>query len=116
MSALRNHLAGAVPSDLEKHFKFFEDDPDGDRVRYHVYCYYREAGPGGSAGKYHREWFISGTETAVGPDAEALAVERREVNIDLLRRDIVDKLRAENACLLEQGGVLLKAPAVPRAD
>jgi hypothetical protein len=112
VGALDDHVAGAVPASLEDHFRFFKDPPTGDRVRYHLYCYFHGSGPGSSGGKYHQEWFISDTEAAVA-GAQALEAERRQINVELFRRDIIDKLRAENTCLLERGTVLVKAPAMP---
>src|SRR2546428_11530454 len=116
MNVLDDHLAGAVPSTLEEHFRFVEDAPDGDRVRYHLYCYYRGSGPGSLGDKYHQEWFISATEATVARDAQALVAERRQVNAALFRRDIIERLRAENSCLLKRGAGLVKMPAMPKVD
>jgi len=47
------------------------------------------------------------------PSRSALARERHDVNVELFEKQIVEELRSENACLLEQGGKLIKKPAMP---
>ena len=114
MGALERHAPGAVPSTLRKHFRFTKDDPRGDVDRYHIYCYYRTSGPQWTKGKFHTEWSISDTEKATAADPDALRRERRDVNVELFERRIVDELRGENACLLEEGSELIKKPAMPQ--
>lgn len=33
-----------IPDNLEAHFKFFHDPKQGDNERYHLYCYFQQAG------------------------------------------------------------------------
>ena len=114
MGALESHAPGAVPSTIRDHFRFVKDDPRGDSDHYHLYCYYRTSGPQWSEGKFHTEWSVADTENATAPDPEALARERYDVNVELFEKQIVEELRRENACLLEQGGKLINKPAMPR--
>ena len=116
MGALKKHAAGAVPDTLSRHFHVTKDDPLGDRDHYHLYCYYRNADANGSKGKFHRDWSVSHTEIATSADSEALANNRREVNIDLFRIQITDELHRDNACLVEEGRTLIRMPAVPQVS
>lgn len=113
MGALDRHARGAVPGTLSRHFHFTVDGRLGDSDHYHLYCYYVNGDAARSRGKFHTDWHVSGTDRAMAADEKALADDRRAVNEELFVRQIVEELRRDNACLVEQGDALIKMPATP---
>jgi len=112
---LDGYLPGAVPADLVRHFRFFEDGKTGDFRRFHLYLYFTRDDRARTEGDFHTTWPITDTLLAIeGDGAAELVEEQRRVNEELLRLHIVERLRQETTCLRERGGQLVKMSAIQR--
>jgi len=102
-----------IPDNLEAHFKFCHEPKQGDYERYHLYCYFQQAGGSlSSQGKYDHTWKISDTEFAFSSNRSALEQRRKTEETQLFKEKIRRALAEERKRLIlnEEGLVKVETP------
>ena len=85
-----------IPANLEKHYKFFQDDKLGDFEQFHLYLYYKNGVHSGHIdGKFHHKWRISYSKYSSSSDPKAYENRRRKEETQAFTRKIKDQLIAE---------------------
>lgn len=94
-----------IPDNIEKHFKFFQDDKLGDFEQFHLYLYYKDGVHSGHIdGKFHHKWRI--TYSAYSSSSAPKEYENRRKKEETLAfiRKIKDELIAEGKRIVMRKG------------
>lgn len=85
-----------LPDNIEKYFKFIQDDKLGDFEQFHLYLYYKDGIHSGRIdGKFHHKWRISYSAYSSSSNTKAYEERRKKEETRFFVKKIKDELIAE---------------------
>jgi hypothetical protein len=85
-----------IPDNMEKHYKFIQDDKIGDFEQFHLYLYYKEGIHSGNIdGKFHHKWRISYSQYSSSSNPQAFESRRRKEETRAFTQKIKEQLISE---------------------